>query len=1073
MADEDDIESQSWGRSGASRSSSRQTLQDVEVGTSLHPAKVKAWRSLFGTEPKCVPGYYNPHGMLAAQRFVAEREAIKILLENAGAVIVDVGGAPHRNYSALGERGRWMMPAVHIGDSTRRGRAPPEARDYICGCRFEACGCYEGMTRAYLFVHSAYYLDPLVLWRALGDEGVVDALIVEHEFNDVFGGFYAESTWLVQQERVEMRVVGNSDPYIHRLPPWQTGWIGPGREGFKAETLFQLDGCTYVKRLHRINWGEEYVTRPLIWDNVEADAGRSGPIQFSSATRNAVEDNARFTHVTFDVRKVHKIGPFLYTDFLFRGEEVTLTVPISGVSQVAVLVMNRERTPAMFEEATHIIKNRYARSRIPPALLAQTLSAIVALGFVVNLHNETNLLFTMTSRFSWLMNVHSVFLSFGNVVVRSWFWLAATFVTLLVGLIAFDVLDDDTKLKAGVTIIWIVFVSGGCCCCLVAVRLHGRWRRWTEAGWVASLGDNEGPTAPLLGHGFTLSDRLPLPGSRYVRPPPAQIQGQISVGATREKVKEDNRMLVSGIVADGALPSALATTQQAEISAVTNRVLKARREPDLKAVSEYKEVFGSRDEFKQVTGGVKVSLERFNQWLKKLGEAYPKTYVDNMREVWKHYQGVEVPPGPTKAFLKIEKSAKTVGVEVREGTKPRLIQPGEDYDKAITGPFVWQLYDNVKKTWDGIKTKVLYASGYTTDYVGARVDEFLERNPDAVGWSVDMASYDTTLSLYLQEPVFYWYVSLGMPKWVISWLTRVRTRGVTPNGVYYKALRYATFEEDTEADEFVAWIRKKGFQARKKGQQVVDTLGYLVPEDADPFEGWELRWVVEYEDFQMTSGRMDTNLTDTVALVASILTTLPPELDFLLLACGDDGFLMLPKQHADVVERIQAFQEALGLNPEGTVTGARSKWEFCSKLFWWGQDPKTGKVQTVLGPKPFRGIARMGMNTTLPGAANASAAAQSVAIDAGHVPFLGPMAVRTKELCQFLRIRPTGRPEWTSMRASHAFLPSERNFVITQERYGLGKKNEDEFKRLLATLKRVPIVVSYPPLKDAVAVDEA
>lgn len=288
--DEGDIESQSWGRSAASRPSSRQSLPSVEVGTSLSPAKVREWRSRFGTEPKCVPGFYNPHGMLAAQRFVAEREAIRILLENEGAVVVDVGGAPHRTHPVLKERGRYMMPAVHIGDSTRRGRAPIEAREHICGCRFEACMCYEGMTRAYLFTHSAYYIDPLVLWRALGDSGVVDALIVEHEFNDVFGGFYAESTWLVQQERVEMRVVGNSDPYIHRLPPWQTGWCGDGGEGFKAETLFQLDECTYVKRLHRINWGADYLTKPLVWDTVEADVGRSGPVQFSSATRNAVED---------------------------------------------------------------------------------------------------------------------------------------------------------------------------------------------------------------------------------------------------------------------------------------------------------------------------------------------------------------------------------------------------------------------------------------------------------------------------------------------------------------------------------------------------------------------------------------------------------------------------------------------------------------------------------------------------------------------------------------------------------------------------------------------------------------
>jgi hypothetical protein len=231
------------------------------------------------------------------------------------------------------------------------------------------------------------------------------------------------------------------------------------------------------------------------------------------------------------------------------------------------------------------------------------------------------------------------------------------------------------------------------------------------------------------------------------------------------------------------------------------------------------------------------------------------------------------------------------------------------------------------------------------------------------------------------------------------------------------------------------------------------------------------KYEVIVEDFQMTSGRMDTNLTDTVCLVGALLSVMP-DIPYLLLACGDDGFLMLRKQDAAIVDLIKAFCIDLGLKPTGSVSGKRSDWEFCSKLFWRALD-EMGNPITVLGAKPFRGIARMGVNTTIPGAANAAAAALSVRISSGHVPFLGPFADRTKDLCVQKKIRAVGRVEWSSIVSDRRYDPCPLNYIMTQERYNLGKENEDEFKRLLADLNAVPIVVSYEPALTAVRVDEA
>lgn len=115
----------------------------------------------------------------------------------------------------------------------------------------------------------------------------------------------------------------------------------------------------------------------------------------------------------------------------------------------------------------------------------------------------------------------------------------------------------------------------------------------------------------------------------------------------------------------------------------------------------------------------------------------------------------------------------------------------------------------------------------------------------------------------------------------------------------------------------------------------------------------------------------------------------------------------------------------------------------------------------------------MGVNTTLPGAANAAQAALSVRVESGHVPFLGPFADRTMELCRERRVRPTGRVEWAAMRGDRRYACSVQNYIITQERYGLGRANEDEFKTRLSELDSVPIVVQWMPLVDAITVDEA
>lgn len=1056
-----DVESQASSASSLARAEGRpppsggKRRAPIEewVGTTLTPAKEVLWTELIGTKPVGPSGHYNPHGMLAAQRYVAEKEACELLLANRECVVVDVGGAPHRTFEHLGDRGRYQMPQIVAGDRTRRGRCPPGAAEYVCSCRFEECPCWEDGRLAYLFTHSAYYVNPYALWWKLRRDQCVDCISVEHYFPDMFGGFYGEASWAYNRDVITMTCAGNDQPYIHLATPWQRGWVGTEGERFEYETLKSLDNCTRIVRVAAVK-SDMRPDEPLIWGEVEADPNKTGPVQFSSAVRNAVADNARFTQVTFDIHKIRKFGPCLYTDFLFRGETVQLTVPCNAVSQVAAIVVNRPRTPELFAEVSYQMKNRLARGRIPPSQLPATLSAVIALGFVVNLQNEMDLIHTMTDRFSWAMKAHTTLLQFGSVAVRWWPWLLLVASFMIAGAATGASLEDEEWqrwLTVAGALLLVVLLWG---CFRGVLGVTRAYQAYVEAGWVSSYADDDSPRVPLLGHATPVTRSLPLPGSRYVKPIPEKIgAGRLQLGATREKVSEPNRALVSGIVMDGALPNVLATTQQAEHSAVANRILAPRENPDEGALKELAACI-TRPEFTLVPSGVDTSLEYFQKWLVKLAKTYPKQYVDGLKDLWLQYQGVEATEVATKGFMKVEKAAAAVKTDHAKPTKPRLVQPPEDVDKAVTGPVVWQLWDKIRRAWDGVKCGVMYCSGYTCAEIGMRVDAFLAEHPDVVGVSLDMASYDSTLALALQQCAFAWYNVLGMAKWLTSWLTRVRTRGTTPNGVTYLPTRKYWFEDEADAKRFAAEHRALKFKVLR--------CKYVKAEDM---------WLVEVEDFQMASGRMDTNLTDTVLLTMAILTKMPA-IPYLLLVCGDDGFLLLRKQDAAVVESLLEFCRKLGMKPEAVVSDDRSKWEFCSKLFWFAE-VQPGVHATVLGSKPFRGIARMGVNTTVPGAANAAAAALSVRIESGHVPFLGPFADRTYELCKESRMRPTGRVEWSAFTPGVRYPPSHLNYWITQARYGLGQENEKEFKARLATLTGVPIVMHYLPVQDALLVDEA
>lgn len=1055
MAD-DDVESQR--SSGDSQSS--KGLPYVEVGVTLTPVKAAAWEKKFGQRPFVErPGKYHSHGMVAAQRFVAEAEACRLALEDPEVTVMDVGAAPHRTWRRLGERGWYVMPHVLPGDNARIARAPPAARDRICHCRIEVCQCVEGPV-ALLCVHSGYYVDPVQFWRLLNDERVRDCIVVEHPFTDVAGGFYDEAEWYFDGKLIRMSVKGQEQaPYVHPLPPWASGWRGVGGEAFHADVLEDWDGVTRIIRVTTYV-DQAPASEKLVWERVTAEDNLAGPVQFSTSTRASNADNAKLGRITFDFDRVYKAGPFLYTTSFFGGETVQAIVPVNGVARAAAHVANRPRTPELYQELTYIVRQFYTRGRLPACVQGQTIAAVVALGFVVNIGIEMDLVHTVVERFTWRMKAHSTLLGFGRLAVKRWYWLFGALCAIIGVTSLVDIFDDHNEVDVYFTLTAVLFIALGFCCVCTVLPAHRDFQRWMERSWTANLSDPEGPAAPLLGQNFTFTRNLPIPGSRYVRAPADDLCGSLLIGATRESVVPRTGTMVSGIVIDGLMPTALDVTQEAEVSAVTNRILLRRENPEPGALLELTESFD--DASMLPPGEVDSTVVGLKAWLSAIRKRFPVVYVQQMEKLWYQYQGTVASPSSTKSFIKVEKSASTVKLDGGKRVKPRLIQPPSDESKAVLGPLISQLQHRYATFWNGLDNSIMYCSGYTNSQVGGRVDAFIAScggEGNVVAWSMDMEVYDASLSFPVQLLAFRQYLRAGLPKWATSWLLSTRPRGQTPNGVVYSPTRIWVFEGHQEdmARELHRLHEKYDFKSKLTFSEETD------------------EWCVEAEDFQMVSGRPDTNLTDSVVLAhTASAAARRREIPYLLLVCGDDGFLMVHVEHEDVFEETKSFSRRLGLKPTGTVSTARKDWEFCSRLFFFGVHPGSGEEQTVLGAKPFRGIARMGVNTTLPGAQNAAAAALSVRQDAGHVPFLAPLADRTYELCRDQRLRPVGRPEWSAFSADAVrWVCSPKNYILTQERYGLGVEAENEFKRLLGDLSRVPCVLSWMPAVDAAKVDEA
>lgn len=847
-----------------------------------------------------------------------------------------------------------MCPHIMQGDLNRMSEAK-RIKAKMCTHRLQECDC--GPFEALVFVHSAYYFTTEELVHAISQTASKTAYVVGHVFEEAYGSLnYNEASYEVgllgDRPVVTMKVVGNAFSYVHPPLPWdgdQTPYHSPYT--VDVETLNVMGDS----RLWRLSLRE--TLPPVVvtdnWEQMVVDRRHSGPICVPGNDAVTMQSLAKNVMVEVPVDRVYGWGPLLFAS----TSSGNVVLPKGALGTAQAKIAYRPRDAATFADVVHSMRSSLSSSRMPENMRVRALTIGSALAFQLNVQNETDLLNTLTGRFSWVWRVHSKLTSLTP--LRIWGLTQLILVSILgllvVGLIYFEAPYHRHIVGLGAFVVWLVItilITTAMCCARLQQLRSGR-------GWSNTLFHEN--TASNITGGIVQPLLTRFPASNNFKPPaPVDEHTKLIQTVDRHEPIHPSQqamgLIASGAVLAQSVPTVPASNVDSELSALTHRVLTP---PTTVELTPYKKFL----DFKSRPGGrrllkikIKDNAGSFERWVnqKKFSSAqkelFRKLYAENQ----------DKPPSTLSnhqyaSFVKIEKS-KVTTVDGDRPIKPRLIQGPSDIVKCMCGPAVASIYGEVLRAWDGLRCRLFYASGKTPAEVGSVIDKFVYEK--CGGWDnvvaivEDAAVFDASCQNELLVPVRDLYIQMGMSPTTYAWLKQAsETRGITRHGVIYKP--------------------------SAKTVLVVDPLTGVPTRHKD---------VPRQE---INSGQMDTNLVGTLINGLAHESGLP-DMDYLCMVAGDDALTLIRKDQFDpgIVPALNAHMKGLGLTYVGITTSNRFDMEFCSRLLWEGVGPD-GVAQTVLGAKPGRCLSRAGWTVNTPGEVDIKSAIIGQSLDNHHVPLLG------------------------------------------------------------------------------------
>lgn len=984
------------------------------VGMNFSSRVAEQFEKAYGIEPILQTGQpYHDHPHLAYQRNTLERMAIKHAEKLSDGKIGDVGSAAAR-VRRISDRIHCMCPQLQPGDADRlqEGR---RSRASICTHRWEECNCVT--FDSLIFIHSAYYFPEYATWKEqLGATTTKTAFVVGHIFDECVSFFpYDEGRYEMRMSDdgpvVFMKVSGNAHTYVHQPLLWDGG----GRPGDRNSSLDVSQvarmGSTYL-------WRVTLVDRPpSLYDNLNnltalVDTGHRGPTQAPGHNVFQSTGLARNDVANLTIDRLYGFGPILWTE----RQRIWVPIPRGAIESVALRISGRTRTPALLQDVHHWMRAAVEAARLPPRyqLAAATLGA--GLAFVVNLTDEINVGQTIAYRYESWWKVHEQIYALVPATRCTTTIIVVAFVlTLLLSLSLLVILPEFHHLVGlSVLLVWsVALIMVACACCCARYNQNRTMDTWSTSLFhrfeTSSINATAAPPSITA---FPANPSLVEP----LIPDPTV--GTITVNPDRVERNHPGTanlpMRIGGIVFASPTPAVAEQSQRAELVAITNRVMVDDTEVDPESYEKYR----NKDlEARRTLSKIRVHEREsdFYDWVRKFPESQRTKFI----EIYEEVKDTDPQPLSDNVFNKFEKDK----AYTRNGPpkhKPRVVTAVADKVKVMVCPTIAKIASAVRKIWDGRRSKFLYCSGLTPDEIGSVVDDWVESRGGydvMVGLSNDFKLYDSTLQNELLNSARQDYLAMGMSKRTLAWLNSSKSQGISTHGVRFKH-------------------GEKLVHGKKERRKI------------------------------LASGYPDTNLVGSKINAEAHESGLPPSLDYLMLVCGDDNFLIARRSDLtqEVVDSLLDHLRKLGLQPTPILSQRRCDWEFCSKLFWYATD-KQGKTVTVLGPKPGRLLTRVGWNLSVPGAANFKGALMGLVQDCNHIPYLREFIARGLELTKGQKAR-LGSEYQELKHVSRAYDPHPLNMRLINERYGVTETSALEFLAALAAADRVPIVIQFSWLED-------
>jgi hypothetical protein len=1025
-ANDYDVESQSSTSVGASDSrkgSKDDGLRPYPVQMNMSKNKVDEFKRLYGINPILRPSeVYHQHPHLAYQRDRLELEALKEIGREAKVYDVGSGARRHAHYNI-----HCLCPYLQPGDATRLNKAIKNGNS-VCTHKLEEwCNC-SSEPDTFLFVHSAYYISGSDLLKAIKQSTFKEIYVVGHLFDEAFGSMaHDEADYRMdlrsQRPEIVMRVRGNVHEYRHAPLMWDGDEPHVGDVRLHVETLRKI-GCTY---LWKVREGGPYFppTVRMDWRSAVVDHTQMGPIHvpgWDAVTRQALTAN---DILNVECDRVYGKGSWL----MGETTQGRIYVPKGVIARCAREHPTRPRDPGLLLDMNHWMKKAFNSARLPEEekLMSQTFAAAIA--FNLNVRNEIDVNHTSESRFSSVWKIHAATVALTPLKVCR--LSTIVFWTVFATLVSFVYLfwGPVEPLPVGLSLVGMtLFVST----IFFLTFCFKKWQsRRTTDNWSSVL-YHEQEVSSVTGGISSVLSRFRFPAFKGLREPLLPPDGQqLIVGEDPKPPKHPGQVkeviTLQGVGFSTAVPTAPRTDQESEITAITHRILVPVTNVDRHALDKFYDIESTPEGRKLLDIQITGSHDMYTNWINqdKFTAAQKMKF---MKEYDDKVKGDQAPKRGTlfNVFAKFEKM-KVLTREGLEGLKTRLINGPPDAVKVAVGPWTARLYAAVRKVWNGRDSRILYASGMTPDEIGKVCDEFAEANggwDNMVGIWDDCTAYDSTLENELLEIRSKLYPKVGFPESVMQWMASTASAGMSKHGCVFK-------------------LGKKTIWT---GDEV------------------ELR--------RLFSGEMDTNLIGTIINGLAHLSGLPKVLCFLMLVCGDDNFILMPRSEdiPEIATALKEHLEALGLKPTQGISPNRGDWEFCSRLFWPAKDRQTGKIVTVLGPKPGRWLHRIGWSLASPHQNNFRQAMLSSMNDVAHIPILNAYVAMGVKLSHGMKAR--GKEYSELKHVTKCYDPVPEALKMLDERYGLTALHVQTICDSFKLCKKLPIVIESTWIESAAKRDE-